>query len=803
MTIKITNLETLKKAIEIEIDNHYIDIRGKSHTFSSFMLQELKEILKQDKSNPKLKNLLKIFENYPLDNVAGRIKAVKHLINTLNHPEDDEPQKTKSSSTAPFTKTPDQTDVMYVKGVGPKLANIFNKMGIYTAEDLLKYYPRKYLDYSIRTCIADLEEGTDASIFGTIKSVNAYTSHRKQNLSIITIQVYDSTGTVQASWFYGKTNRYTLERYKSRFKKGANIILSGKVKRDEYTGQIIIDKPQEQILSGDFDENSEPTSLHLGRIVPVYPLSENLHIKTLRNAIHNAIEKYAEYMNEVLPPPIINEYNLLSKQQAIRQIHFPSSQDILDKARRRLIFEELFLIQLRLAYIRQLNKISQEGNIIGIKENGLVHQFINSLPFTLTSAQNNAFNEILKDLQDKTPMQRLLQGDVGSGKTVVACLAILSAIENGYQAALMAPTEILAEQHYKNFVNWLTPLGLSVGLFVGKHGAKVRREMRQNLKNGQIHLAIGTHALIQEGIEFNNLGLVVIDEQHRFGVKQRLELKNKGINPEMLTMTATPIPRTLALTVHGDLDITVIDELPKGRKPVKTALLTASERKKAYNLIKQEIISKNQVYIVFPLIEESETLSAKAATKEAKRLQEEVFPQYSIGLVHGKMPPQEKDEIMEDFRKGKYQILVSTTVIEVGVDVPNATVIIIENAERFGLSQLHQLRGRVGRSDKQSYCVLISNSKTPETLERLNIMTQTNDGFIIAEKDLQIRGPGEFMGTRQSGVADLLIADIANDTEILDQARKAAFDFISNNSLSDYPQLSKYIKNNTEMLNAG
>ena len=271
----------------------------------------------------------------------------------------------------------------------------------------------------------------------------------------------------------------------------------------------------------------------------------------------------------------------------------------------------------------------------------------------------------------------------------------------------------------------------------------------------------------------------------------------------MLTMTATPIPRTLALTVHGDLDITVIDELPKGRKPVKTALLTASERKKAYNLIKQEIISKNQVYIVFPLIEESETLSAKAATKEAKRLQEEVFPQYSIGLVHGKMPPQEKDEIMEDFRKGKYQILVSTTVIEVGVDVPNATVIIIENAERFGLSQLHQLRGRVGRSDKQSYCVLISNSKTPETLERLNIMTQTNDGFIIAEKDLQIRGPGEFMGTRQSGVADLLIADIANDTEILDQARKAAFDFISNNSLSDYPQLFKYIKNNTEMLNAG
>ena len=308
-------------------------------------------------------------------------------------------------------------------------------------------------------------------------------------------------------------------------------MLSGKVKRDEYARQIIIDKPPEQVLSGDFDENSEPTSLHLGRIVPVYPLIENLHIKTLRNAIHNAIEKYAEFINEGLPPSVIKDYNLLSKQQAIRQIHFPSSQDILDKARKRLIFEELFLIQLSLAYMRQLNKISQEGNIIGIKDDGLVHQFIKTLPFTLTSAQNNAFNEILRDLQDKTPMQRLLQGDVGSGKTVVACLAILSAIENGYQTALRAPKEILAEQHYKNFVNWLTPLGLSVGLFVGKHGAKVRREMRQNLKNGQIHLAIGTHALIQEGIEFNNLGLVVIDEQHRFGVKQRLEWKNKGINP--------------------------------------------------------------------------------------------------------------------------------------------------------------------------------------------------------------------------------------------------------------------------------
>jgi ATP-dependent DNA helicase RecG len=326
----------------------------------------------------------------------------------------------------------------------------------------------------------------------------------------VTIQVSDSTGTVQASWFYGKTTRFTLERYKSRFKKGASIILSGKVKRDEYSGQLIIDKPQEQVLSGDFDESQSPNSLHLGRIVPVYPLSENLHIKTLRNAIFNALEKYAGNLDEVLPDYIVKEFDLMPKNIAIRQIHFPDSQEYLDEARRRLIFEELFLIQLKLAYLRHINKISQEGNIIGIKEDGVIRQFIESLPFELTSAQNNAFNEILQDLQDKTPMQRLLQGDVGSGKTVVACLAILSAIENNFQTALMAPTEILAEQHYKNFVNWLTPLGLSVGLFVGKHGVRIRKEMNQNLKNGQIHLAIGTHALIQEGVEFNNLGLVVI-----------------------------------------------------------------------------------------------------------------------------------------------------------------------------------------------------------------------------------------------------------------------------------------------------
>ena len=423
-----------------------------------------------------------------------------------------------------------------------------------------------------------------------------------------------------------------------------------------------------------------------------------------------------------------------------------------------------------------------------------MEKFINGLPFELTNAQKNAIDEILKDLNSTAPMQRLLQGDVGSGKTVIACIALLCAIENGYQGAIMAPTEILATQHFRNFSSWLTPLGLSVGLFVGKNGAKVKREIKTNLKNGQIHIAVGTHALIQEGIEFQNLGVIVIDEQHRFGVKQRNALLNKGKMPQMLNMTATPIPRTLALTLHGDLDITTINELPKGRKPIITTLGGIQERKKIYDLIKQELFFKRQAYIVYPLTEESETITSQAATLEAEKLQNGEFSQYKIGLLHGKMDNIEKDTVMKDFKSGKYDILVATTVVEVGIDNPNATVIIIENAERFGLSQLHQLRGRVGRGESQSYCLLVSTTKNEETRQRLSIMEETNTGFIIAEKDLQIRGPGEFLGTRQSGLPDLNLADLVNDVEILEEARKYAQDFVKNKNIDDYPILKDEVE---------
>lgn len=790
---RIENIDQIKKAIEVEIKHNYIDIVGKKSAFSRFIFNELKSIKKIDPKNPKWDRLIDIFDRYSVENVSNRMKAIKQLIYNLKNPFAVEVEVKKEPTKTNNLRDADSTDVMYVKGVGPKVASMLNRVGIYTALDLLHYYPKRHLDYATRNKISELEVGQEVTVFGTISSVSMFATKKRNNLSILKITVSDGTGIVGASWFYGKANKYMMDKYKSQYPKGANIILSGTVKFDSYSGCLMIDKAESTVISGDFEENKCADSLHMARLVPVYPLTENLNAKVLRRAISNAIDVFADQLKEDIPKYIRDDLNLLDKVTAVKQIHFPDSKDHLEEAKRRLIFEEFFVMQLRLAIMRQKNKTTSEGLLLEVKEDGYVNKFINSLPFTLTNAQNNAFNEILADLNSKEPMQRLLQGDVGSGKTVVACMTLLAAVENSYQAAIMAPTEILAEQHYKNLVYWLTPLGLSVGLFVGKHGSKVKRESRQNLKNGQTDIAVGTHALIQDDIEFNNLGAVVIDEQHRFGVKQRSVLKNKGFNPEMLTMTATPIPRTLALSVHGDLDLTTIDELPQGRKPIKTAFVAGGQRKKTYELIKKEIDKGNQAYIVFPLIEESESLSAKAATEEAQKLQESVFPELNIGIVHGKLPPKEKDEVMEDFRCGKYHILVSTTVIEVGVDVPNATVIVIENAERFGLSQLHQLRGRVGRSDKQSYCILVSESRSKETKERLSIMTQTNNGFVIAEKDMQLRGPGEFMGTRQSGLPDLVLGDLCTDTHLLELAREKAFEFVENNDISSFHSLNKRV----------
>ena len=522
---------------------------------------------------------------------------------------------------------------------------------------------------------------------------------------------------------------------------------------------------------------------------------ENLNIKALRKAISNALELYSNKIENLMPDEIIDNYSMMNKKDAINVIHFPPDNEMLQKARFTLVFEEFFLLQMKMFSLRKKNQKTYNTKAIHIKDNGLVQTFIKNLPFKLTDAQKRAINEILNDINSDKPMQRLLQGDVGSGKTVVACIMLLAAIENGYQTAIMAPTEILAQQHFNNFVKWLAPLGLNVALFTSSNSKKLKSKLEKDLRNGQINIAIGTHSLIQDNIEFKNLGALVIDEQHRFGVNQRNLLKNKAAVPQVLTMTATPIPRTLALTVHGDLDLTIIDELPKGRKPVKTTLIPLSKRKEALKLIKKEIEKGHQAYIVFPLIDESESLSAKAATKEAEELQKGYFSDLNVGLLHGKMKPDEKDKVMTDFKNKVYDVLVSTTVVEVGVDVPNATVIVIENAERFGLSQLHQLRGRVGRGDAQSYCVLVSSSSNEETQYRLNILTQTNDGFIIAEKDLEIRGPGEFLGFRQSGIVELKLADLTKDLPILETARAEAQNYTNEHSEKDYPpSLKRYLK---------
>lgn len=782
----IDNIEQLKKAIEIEIQYKYIDVHGKTQAFSSFIKNEAKKYYKLSKKNPKWAVLIEIFEHYPFAGINERRKSIDRLIKILKSETAPKNEEEKFNKTNGKLKPAKDTDVMYMKGVGPKIAYKLNKLGIYTAQDLIMYFPKKHIDYSSRTLIRNLKEGENTTVFGYIRSVSAFNT--KNSLSVVKVSVTDESGRIELSFFQAKSNRFMLERIKSQFPVNAGIMLSGKVKRNNFDGKLTFDKPNYSIMTGEFLEDKN-SNLNLARIVPIYTVCEDLSIKVLRRAIFNAINTYKNEIDNVLPDYIREKYGILDKKIAVEQIHFPESIELLEQARFSLIFEELFLIQLKLVRLREANSHNHSALALKIKEKGLVRKFIDTLPFELTGGQKKAVNEILNDLNSDIPMARLLQGDVGSGKTVVATIMLLAGVENGYQGALMAPTEILAQQHYNNLQQWLTPLGVSVGLFLGSQGKKVREKFRTDLRNGQMNIAVGTHALIQEDVDFNNLGAIVVDEQHRFGVKQRNILKKKSQNPQMLTMTATPIPRTLALTVHGDLDLTIIDELPKGRKTIKTSLVTS--HRGVYDLIKKEIESGRQAYVVYPLIEESETLSAKAATIEAERLQNEVFPQFKIGLLHGKLKNDEKEQVMADFKNKKYDILVSTTVVEVGVDVPNATVMLIENAERFGLSQLHQLRGRVGRNDLQSYCILHTSTKSQETKERLNIMTQTNDGFVIAEKDLQLRGPGEFLGTRQSGLPDLIISDIVRDAKILEMARNEAIDFVKTNNIENYPILKE------------
>lgn len=785
--------ELFERSLRAEEKQNYRNIKGREYFFADFILHHLTVFSAQPQHAKILARLQNIYTLYPLCSVAERremLEESKRLLEGLRDPR--EIRKVVAAQVQRQAQAEAASDwrdvpVQFVKGVGPKLGEIFAKVGIGTVGELLHYYPRQHLDFSKCTRIRDLRKGELVTVWGMIHSVSLFSPPAKKQMTIVKVVVRDGTGRLILSFFHQGKQQWIRAQAAQRFPEGAQIILSGTVQWDSYNRSLTLDKPELQILenSEELESLEEQNLIHLARIVPVYPLSEGLNMKWVRRAIKAGLEAFAPKIPEPLPPELLKTLPLPGYAQALSEFHFPSSQESLQAARERLVFQELLLTQLGLQF-RRKQRERYESGLVFAPPGELSQAFLKSLPFELTGAQKRVHQEILADLQRSEPMSRLVQGDVGSGKTVVAVLAMLQGVENHYQAALMAPTEILAEQHFHKIFEWLLPLGVQAELLTGSQGARSRREALARLASGEAQIAIGTHALIQEGVEFKRLGLAIIDEQHRFGVKQRALLREKGLNPEILTMTATPIPRTLALTLYGDLDVSILDELPPGRKPVQTQLVKESQRQRVWDLILYEIEAGRQAYVVLPLVEESEKSELKAATSEFEAYQA-YFPSLRIGLLHGQMKGQEKDLVMRAFSAHELDILIATTVIEVGVDVPNASVMVIEHAERFGLSQLHQLRGRVGRGSEQSYCIMMADYKlSDDGYARLNVMTETCDGFKIAEEDLKIRGPGEILGTRQSGIPELRVANLVRDAKILSHAKEIAFDLIAKD-----PQLSE------------
>ena len=808
-------LRPLQQALTLESDRGCSNLQGRRQRFDCFLQEQLSQPpqgLLPPGSPERLEGLTERYGNYADLAESGRRRLVtetRQWLHELRHRLEPSapmaPPRLKLKQPEPNTTARPlalDSGLTQLQGVGPKLAGRLASIGLLLVRDLLKHYPRDHVDYATRRRIEALEPGETATIVATIRRCNGFVSPRNPNLAILELQLQDPTGRIKVSRFLAG-RRFSSTAYlkgqQRLYPMGATVAVSGLVKDGGY-GLTFQDPLIEVLESSDAPVRSRS----IGRLLPVYSLTEGV-----------ASDRFRQLLDQVLPltsqwpePLSIDEmkaWNLISCSEALKGLHAPSDKVALDQARRRLVFDEFLLLQLGLlGRRRDLRQRPSPQLDPASPATGLVADFLALLPFSFTDAQQRVFAEIQADLQRQEPMARLVQGDVGSGKTVVAIAALLSTISAGWQGALMAPTEVLAEQHYRNLCQWLPQLHVSVELLTGSTPRPKRRQLLDDLANGSLNVLVGTHALLEDPVVFSRLGLVVVDEQHRFGVHQRDRLLNKGLQPHLLTMTATPIPRTLALSLHGDLDVSQIDELPPGRTPIRTQMLGASQREKAYELIREEVFLGQRAYVVLPLVEESEKLDLRSAVDVHAELAAEVFPEMTVGLLHGRLSSAEKQQVLRDFAGGRSQVLVSTTVVEVGVDVPEASVMVIDHAERFGLAQLHQLRGRVGRGAAASHCLLINGSSNAQARQRLDVLVRSTDGFEIAEMDLRLRGPGQVLGTRQSGVPDLALASLADDGAVLEDARSAAKELMKRDpDLGDHVLLKQQLDDQQRRLSGG
>ena len=761
--------ETLQRILVLERDQGYRNraVIGGLDKFAARWQEQIASEVSNTEQAHSLSAVLECLKGYPdLQTREERASTVQEMLNILaGRKPISQPQPTPLVAEGPFiapletiTHGPPQSvdsPVTELQGIGQRRAEQLSRLGVKTIRDLLYLFPHRYSDFQTMKPICQLKYGEVVTVVGTIKETRVRRGRGGQD--IVTSIISDGTGTVQVTWF---NQPYLLQALRA----GRQAVISGKV--DEFLGRLVFTSPEWEILTREL--------IHTKGIIPIHPLTKGISARWMRRQMKRVVDYWTLRLPDHLPSEVRERIDLLSLDEAIRQIHFPESQEALALARRRLSFDELFLTQLRVLRQRHLWRV-RPGRPLPLNQEAL-HNFLDSLPFTPTRAQHRALQEILEDIQRPEPMNRLLQGDVGSGKTVVALAVMLQAVAAGCQAVLMAPTEILAEQHAHTVSQFLADMGEkkpSAVLLTGSLSTAEREAAYQAIQEGSAAIVIGTHALIQGRVAFHDLALAVIDEQHRFGVTQRASLRQKGHNPHLLVMSATPIPRTLALTLYGDLDISIIDEMPPGRKPITTRWLAPRERERAYQFLRSQVEQGHQAFIICPLVEESEKVEARAAVEEHRRLAKEVFPDLRVGLLHGRMSGAEKEGVMRRFMAGELDILVSTPVVEVGIDVANATVMLIEGADRFGLAQLHQFRGRVGRGETSSYCLLLAESPTSEAEERLKAVECSQDGFVLAEKDLEMRGPGEFFGLRQSGMPDLKLAKLS-DVPLLEMARQEA-----------------------------